>query len=277
MTCCIVIPGASGGGGSALGLENYQTAQDVSVFSTGSGAYVSTGKTLVTPALPAGDYRIGVAYQCNCTVLGEGHWRVRLDGSSNVWPTDHVQDFGNDDDWVFPAYRSRVITLGAGVHTFDLQSRQTGGEITTTRDSYFEVWRVPPSLAGDSIDPCACDVQADEDAYSLTTTPQLAGRTFSPGALPAGTYRLAVSLNYHITGGSAFDWNVRRISGALEWATNYRGRARGGSGFDGAARYTVREITLAAPASPQWDLELSSDSTTAANLGQTTWTLHRVS
>jgi len=276
VSCCIRIPAPSSGGGagSPLGLEEYVSSQDDSVFSTGSGAYVTTGKTLVTPALPAGDYRIGAFYQCACTILGEGHWRVRLDGTSNVWPTDHVQDFGSDDV-IVPAYRSRVIALGAGVHTFDLQTRETGGEITTTRASVLELWRVPPSLAGDNIDPCVCTFQDETDAYSLTTTPQLAGRTFTTPVLTAGTYRLAVSLNYNITSGSSFDWNIRQISSALLYGTDFRGRARGGSGFNGAARYAVREVTLAAGVH-QFDLEILSSSTTAVNLGATTWTLHRI-
>jgi len=274
--CCIRIPVPSSGGGAAspLGLEEYVSSQSDSVFASGSAVWVTTGKTLVTPALPAGDYRIGAFYQCSCTILGEGHWRLRLDGISNVWPTDHIQDFGSDDV-VFPAYRSRVIALAAGVHTFDLQTQQTGVETTTTRASVLELWRVPPSLVGDNIDPCVCTLQEQQDAYALTTTRQLAGRTFTTPVLTAGTYRIGLSLNYNITSGSSFDHNIRQISSALLYTTDFRGRARGGSGFNGAARYMVREVTLGAGVH-QFDLEILSSSTTSVNLGATTWTLHRV-
>lgn len=272
MPGCITIP--RGAGGAGLRLQSYLTSQDDSVFSTNSATWVSTGKTLVTPALVAATYRIGVFYQVSCTILGEGHWRVRLDGTSNVWPTNHVQDFGSDDV-IFPAYRSRTIALGAGVHTFDLQTQQTGGETTTTRAAYFELWRVPPALVGQSIDPCDCEFQNETDSYSLTTTPSLAGRTYSTPNLVAGTYRLAVSFVYNITSGSSFDWNIRQISSGLLYPTTFRGRGQGGTGFNGQARYAVRELVLGGGVH-SFDLELSSSSTTGANLGATTWTLQRV-
>lgn len=275
--CCVPIIGGrppaatSGGEGSSLGLLDYQTDQDDSVFSTGSAVFITTGKTLVTPALVAADYRIGIFYQCACTIDGDGHWRVRLDGVSNVWPTNHVQDFG-DADVVWPAYRSRVIALGAGVHTFDLQTMQTGMEVTTTRSSYFEIWRVPPSLAGQAIDPCLCENQIDTDAFSLTTTRVLAGRTFVTPALAAGVYRLAVSFSWEHVSGSSFDYNIDQDGAGDLFATDFRNRATAGDAY---VRHIVREVTLTAGVHT-FDLSLSSSSTTSIVLRPTTWTLHRV-
>jgi len=275
--CCVPIiggrppTGPSGGEGSALGLLDYQTEQDDSVFSTGSGAFITTGKTLVTPALVAADYRIGVFYQCSCTTFGEGHWRVRLDGSSNVWPTNHVQDFGFQDV-VYPAYRSRVIALGAGVHTFDLQTQETGGEVTTTRATYFELWRVPPAASGQSIDPCLCENQLDTDAFNLTTTRVLAGRTFVTPVLPAGVYRLSVSFTYERSG-SAFEYNIDQDAGGDLFTTDFIDRAN--TSGDANARHIVREVTLTA-GSHTFDLSMQSSSTTSIVLRPTTWTLHRV-
>lgn len=277
--CCTPIiggrpPSSSGGGEvSALGLLDYQTEQDDSVFSTGSGVYVSTGKTMVTPALVAADYRIGVAYQCSCTTIGEGQWRVRLDGVSNVWPTDHNQDFTLFDDERFPAYRSRVIALGAGVHTFELETKQTGGVVTTTRATYFEIWRVPPSSSGQKVDPCVCTNQVQSTAFALTVARVLAGRTFVTPALAAGVYRLSVSLTFRLVSGSSFDFNIDQDAGGDIYPTDFRDRAS--TSGDANARHLVRELTLGAGAHT-FDLAMLSSSTTSIILEATTWTLQRV-
>ena len=277
--CCIVTPGPGGGGGtipSTLGLEEYVTEQDDTVFSTNSGVFVSTGKALVTPVIPAGDYRIGVYYQASCTIIGEGHWRVRLDGTSNVWPSDHIEEF-NTDDVIEPAYRSRVITLTNAAHTFTLETRQTGNETTTTRSAYFELWRVPPTVDGDNIDPCVCESQDELDNFALTTTPVNAGRTFATPNLVAGTYRLALSFNYdRLVCSNGFLYNIRNVTTGTDlYPTAHYSLSNGGGTDKGQARYIVRELALPAGIT-MFDLRMSADLTVDLDLKQTTWELHKV-
>lgn len=271
--CCVETPAPGGDGGngeSALGLENYHRSLDTSVFNTTSGTYVSTGKSLVTPVIPAGDYRLGVHYQCACTILGEGQWRVRLDGATTVWPTDHNQDF-DADDVEFPAYRSRIVTLTNAAHTFLLESKQTGGETTTTRDTYFELWRVPPTADGDKIDPCICEDQQEVDSHSLTTTP-IFDRAFNV-SVPAGIYRIEVTIPYDRLSGSSFDYNMQ-LDGVDLWALDYRDRAP--TSGDNNVRHLVREVDLSG-GMHTFRLKLLSSSTTSITLNHTNWYLHRIS
>lgn len=271
--CCVETPAPGGDGGngeSALGLENYHRSLDTTVFSTSSNVFVSTGKSLVTPVIPAGDYRFGIHYQCRCTTLGEGHWRVRLDGITTVWTANHVQDWGITDDDFSPAYRSRIVTLTNAAHTFLLETREIGGETTTTRDTYFELWRVPPTAGGDKIDPCICEDQQEEDTHNLTTTP-IFDRAFRV-SVPSGIYRVEVTIPYRRNSGSAFDYNMQ-LDGVDLWAVDFRERPPS-TGVNNV-RQLVREVDLSG-GMHTFRLKLSSSSTTTVILNHTNWYLHRI-
>lgn len=274
--CCVPVLGghpARGNcnGGCLLGLEEYSTEQDESAFSTGSAAWVATGHQLVTPVLAGGTYRLGVGYWAGCTTIGTGFWRVRLNGASDVWPTVHNQDFTGGDDELHPFFRAREITLAAASHTFSIETMQTGGEVTTTRQAYFELWKTPPSANGQCIAPCLCENQNLVNQWVVTGR-FLTNRIFNTGPLAAGTYRVAVSFVHDRDADSSSEFNIDHNGTGDIFAVNTLERI---TNAEDAARYMVKEITLGA-GGHTFTLVLDSSSSTTITVGQTIWTLHRV-
>lgn len=276
-SCCVPIiggrtptPGGGGGPVLALGLEEYTTDQDDSVFSTSSAAFVSTGKSLVTPVLSGGTYRLGMYHVIGpAGVSGSGRWNCDLDGGGFVWPTDLGGGF-DDVDIRENNYRSRVLALGAGAHTFTLQSRRISGTVRTGT-TYFELWKQPPSLAGTPIDPCVCAEQDITQTFTATGR-TLTTRTLVTPVVSAGTYRIRADYLYTRTGGSACEFNIDldglgdifpRFTVERPFVTRE------------TARTLLREVVLGAGAHT-FTLSVSTTSSTSYFLGQTSWYFHRI-
>lgn len=113
----------------------YQYAADVTETSTTSSTY-QTKVSITTPAIPAGDYRIGFAFNNRQTGLASGgNWRVRLDNTTDLFT---MSDASNTSTGFhgFPK-----VTLAAGIHTAAIQWNRTGGT-SFINNTYLEFWRV---------------------------------------------------------------------------------------------------------------------------------------
>lgn len=270
MSCPRTIGRRSAPGECLLGLEQYATAQDDSTFTTTSGVFVSTGKRLITPVLPAGDYRFGVYYLARCEWFGLGEWNIDLDGGGFLFPTTHSEEFDSADDERCPYYRSRIVTLSNAAHTFTLQARSSGGFSSSTFETMFELWADQPSLAGQGVCPCACAQYLTVSSHVVSGR-TLAGRPFVTPPLAAGVYRLEVSWAFRRTAGSAADFNIDLLG--VDVCPNDV-RERPANTDDWCPREIVREITLGA-GSHTFDLVLDTSSSTTIQLGQCDWYLHR--
>lgn len=272
---CIHIPGPGGGsnGPSPLGLEDYQVERDTSLFSTTSATYVTTGKSWTTPVLAAGSYHVGLHYKIGCTIIGEGQWRLRLDGTTDVWVRENNQDFRTGNAR-FPAWRSQIMNLGAGAHTFDLQSKQTGGETAFTDEAYFEIWKATPSVSGTSVEPCGGTRVTSTQAASISAAPTywLAWNTPS---LDAGDYRVALSFIYrYVSGSTTPSFNMRLQGTGDQWSSDFQDTgAIITSEF--RARQLLTKVNLPAGMST-FDLKLLASSAAVYDLGPYTWTIQKV-
>lgn len=257
------------GGECAIGLEHYHTAQDDSISVIAVPVWTSTGKQLITPALPGGTYRFGIYYLAGATRLGGGEWNVDLNGGGHIWPRQHRQEFWSDDERD-TFYRIRYLTLLPGVQTFTLEAREWGGEVVTTYETMMELWAVPPSASGQCIEPCVTAQQNLSEIYVVNARTLTTRQLITP-ALEAGVYRLEVAYVFDRPGGSACQFNVDH-AGVDIFPRDTLNRP---NNADDAVRLQVRELNLGAGVHT-FTLVLDTTSSTTYELEQTSWYLHRV-
>ena len=96
---------------------------------------------LTTSGIPAGDYRIGWAFEGSHDDEPEdAQFRIRLDG------TETINEFrlgGDDDDSGYHPFAGfKRVTLTSGVHTFEIEFRETDDGTTKIKRARLEFWRV---------------------------------------------------------------------------------------------------------------------------------------
>lgn len=275
--CCSIVLGGHPPDGpapaEAVGLEQYHSAQDDSIFLTTSTVFVSTGKQLVTPVLPAGNYRLGCWVQMgepNLGTFSDPEYNVDLDGGGFVWPTT-ARMFADTTADFWPWYRSRLLPLAAGAHTFTLQLRsRTAGNNARMGVSLLELWREPPSLAGDPVDPCAENRQ--DIITNFTTAVRFpTGRVLATPNVNAGRYRIRCDWIFERHSGGSTLWNLA-LDGADMLATYCRERPF-------ANRLTARTFCLEtnlAAGLHTFELIASAIVSTSFCIGESCFYMHQV-
>jgi hypothetical protein len=99
--------------------------------------------TMTTPSLPAGRYRIGWNYEWRYdSIANNAIVRVQLDDSATLMEMQQEpKDAGSDQSINKAGFG--YVTLGAGVHTIDLDYRSSNGTYSTyIKRARLEIWRV---------------------------------------------------------------------------------------------------------------------------------------
>lgn len=125
---------------ASLCLDPYFSAQDDSTVTT-FAAKTFTGKTLVTPVIPAGLYRYSISFIIETPSAGRTAANVDLDGADIFTQSqDESQPTGIA---IRPFSRHRSILFGAAAaHTFELWIGQTEAGPTTVYETTQCLWRI---------------------------------------------------------------------------------------------------------------------------------------
>lgn len=121
----------------------YQYAENTTPLGTVSASFAQY-LNLTTPAIPAGDYRIGLVFNYEATTAATvGEYRIQVDNSI-ILPDLDIESLGiasSGERKSFSNFFSETLT--AGVHSIDVDIRRSAGAGTfTIDDAKLEIWRV---------------------------------------------------------------------------------------------------------------------------------------
>lgn len=127
--------------------QNSQTVENV-ISAANATSIFANYLSLVTPSIPAGTYRIGwFAVGNNSDVANDWDLQVSEGANNLIDPTvtgfmrEEPSDSGSDQRHVRSGFR--YLVLGAGVHTIDMDFRNSAGTDTVTMfHGVLEIWRV---------------------------------------------------------------------------------------------------------------------------------------
>jgi hypothetical protein len=129
-------------GASVFGTE-WQHAEDESVDSTTLASNPGAqALRLTTSSLPAGDYRIGWSLQQAPDKATVGvAFQVELDDTTELISVSQVL---NSASSYYPVSGHQIVTLGAGVHTIDVDhwTESGAGGGSNVKNVRLELWRV---------------------------------------------------------------------------------------------------------------------------------------
>lgn len=147
--CCIEGIGPGGGAGPPGNcLEDYQTESDDGPVTTTNTTPTATGIVLTTGVgFAGGHYRFGMSYVINASEFDPFFVDVGLNGAppgSSIFQLPHDELVADDDDGERYVYgRSEcLVSVPAGVNTFEVYIWTDPGGTVTIRDVLLEIWGV---------------------------------------------------------------------------------------------------------------------------------------
>lgn len=178
-----------------------QFSQSLAKFDTSSAVWVTKpAATFTTPALTAGDYAVG--YSSTWSVMlnpaNQHAMQIRMlqDAVTPLMTANVFQeiDIGNiAPDSQVGAYDMQLVTLGAGVHTFEVQCQRVGGlPAQTVSLQNTTLWLYKLDRVSMSFDESRTLAQFN----TISTAYQLV-ESLGPLTLQAGTYRILAGADYN--------------------------------------------------------------------------------
>lgn len=117
-------------------LHARQVETDVHVV----GGRILTDRTLMTPVLEAGVYRLEVSYSHSRLAGSAAEVNVDLDGGGDIFPRNTQEGFPIDND--APRTLVRELSLGAGAHIFTLTLNTTSSTTISLGETDWVLHRV---------------------------------------------------------------------------------------------------------------------------------------
>lgn len=147
--CCIEGIGPGGGTGEPGNcLTDYQTESDDGPFSTSNNTPTATGIVLTTPVgFVGGHYRFSMSYVIQASELDEFRVDVGLNGAppvNSIFHKPHAELVHDDDDGESYVYARTecLVSVPAGVNTFEVYLWTANSDTQTIRDVLLEIWGV---------------------------------------------------------------------------------------------------------------------------------------
>ena len=115
--------------------------EDLAQSSNGTGGFVQKLR-LTTPAVIAGDYRIGWSFTFgNSSASSSTNVEIDLDEGTILWSmNEEPKDAGLDQQ--LPGDGFAQVTLTAGIHTFDMDYLSSGGATAYIAQARMDFWSV---------------------------------------------------------------------------------------------------------------------------------------
>ncbi len=138
----VEVTGTGGGGGGVFGTQYTYVASEGESSTTSSTFQQKLRMT--TGSLPSGDYRLGYQWMQNYdrSKSADNEVRVEQDDTTQlVGPVQVIAKIDDEEQGYYLMGGFKKVTL-SGVHTFDIDFRETNNETTRIKQARLELWRV---------------------------------------------------------------------------------------------------------------------------------------